>query len=1277
MRWLSLTALMAILLFGTTGSALSEPGLRVVTPAEAAAIEAAVASGDLGRLRAAAARFAPSRRLADDERLAAVAARVVRRCREAGACDTYYPLRYVHRTADPSDSRLRLWLAREYLAIDLPWYTLKLLADPEAQPLGSEQIALFQKAKAAALVMFQDSALVAAQPEAPDLTGRIAQRLWLLLGIPPEGSSGKYDDLAFGFSPRGAGGTDQEFLEDYGVSRAFWNRAHRPNATLSAIFARAARPDVERIYNLRPPEPVPGMAIPVSAAALDMMAGTGGEALSAQYQAFLSSLAAQISSTANGAVEDFPPLEGETPAARLTGGAGVWLLSSGGDPYSGSEHFALVRRGDRVLGYALGSAQVAEIRELDGRPGNEILLTSDEGSGRFLTATLFAPTPATVTTLADQIYHGQLSVIDLDGDPGLEMIVSGSSGDDFRFQDCNQCAKRRRGYILAFDPQRSRYRPVAALAGGADEAGSTSPNLFGMSGTMLAGVAEKDAGPALGRLLSSPQPADEDIGILLDHAYGLVDAGSYAAAVRLADRVAARLAPLRNVTPYQAGYLGAHIRAGFAELESGNAVAALRRLERLRVDGPKGPEDMLRSYWSLVAVTAMSLGDSTIAYEAMQKEQAIARPDQRSPGQGNLAMLYWHFGAWQAAGRQTMTALDLSAAEENWHGLALMMVNAAEAARREGDFASALDWLSRAFRLSRGFSNSSDTAFALQVAAAVALDARLPDLAMNLLDSGLLAYTPEIWRVRAPDHLLLYGRALEQKGDRAGADRAFRAATRLAETRGGLRVVEAWAEIGRSALNAGDRARAGQAYSEAFARIAAGRRSTPTDAYKIRYLENVDLVAERHFSLSAEAGGDARKLAEDLEAWKFQVFRDRYGQESVAAPKALEALRNRLKPNEAYVSYFLSPSISFATVVTRDKVSRRDLPIRAPEARRLRAGILKFMDLGDAVSAAYIRERKMPRALYDLLQAARDALVEPLDLGSGIDTLLINEDEDIAGLPWPAIPPNAAGWLDGLRWTLGFPRVESLLERYRVALLPSAYLVARPEPQAARGGRLVLAAATGRVPAATVRASLGVAGAEAAYGDLPPLPNGAAEVAAVQTGFGGPVTLLVDRAAAKHVGGNAQALTPPNLRLALAGTTAWHFVGHGVFNRIDPMGSAIFTGDSGGRGWINASEVAEWDLGGVRFVALSACETGTTQPEVGGETFGMVRALLGSGVRTTMVMGWPVDDLAASRFYKSFYAGIRHDSFVDAHRRATLELKRDFTHPFYWSMASLYGDWRS
>ena len=108
-------------------------------------------------------------------------------------------------------------------------------------------------------------------------------------------------------------------------------------------------------------------------------------------------------------------------------------------------------------------------------------------------------------------------------------------------------------------------------------------------------------------------------------------------------------------------------------------------------------------------------------------------------------------------------------------------------------------------------------------------------------------------------------------------------------------------------------------------------------------------------------------------------------------------------------------------------------------------------------------------------------------------------------------------------------------------------------------------------------------------------------------------------------------------------------------------------------GVLLAEEIAGLDLGAVRTVVLSACDTGVGRVVDGEGVLGLPRAFRQAGARTTVMSLWPIQDEATRRWMEIFDARRREGADVatavhaaqretrDAGRRAGSE------HPFYWA----------
>ena len=145
--------------------------------------------------------------------------------------------------------------------------------------------------------------------------------------------------------------------------------------------------------------------------------------------------------------------------------------------------------------------------------------------------------------------------------------------------------------------------------------------------------------------------------------------------------------------------------------------------------------------------------------------------------------------------------------------------------------------------------------------------------------------------------------------------------------------------------------------------------------------------------------------------------------------------------------------------------------------------------------------------------------------------------------------------------------------------------------------------------------------------------------------------------------------------LAQLRLTQWaHFAAHATYDPGDPLESGIELAD----GMLTARMLLNGRSPAV--VVVSACESGRQRAAAGDELWGLGRALLYAGARTTVLSLWPVDDDAAERFMGRLYdqlmsAGGATDRprLADAMRHAMLETRRHESRTARWAPFALIG----
>lgn len=135
-----------------------------------------------------------------------------------------------------------------------------------------------------------------------------------------------------------------------------------------------------------------------------------------------------------------------------------------------------------------------------------------------------------------------------------------------------------------------------------------------------------------------------------------------------------------------------------------------------------------------------------------------------------------------------------------------------------------------------------------------------------------------------------------------------------------------------------------------------------------------------------------------------------------------------------------------------------------------------------------------------------------------------------------------------------------------------------------------------------------------------------------------------------------------------------HFATHGQFNANEPLASALLlarTDEEDGRLTIG-------DLYSLRIdadlVSMSACETGLGKIANGDDVIGLTRGFLYAGARSIVASLWQIDDKATEDLMTRFYKYLTETDKREALRKAQLETREAFPHPFFWGAFQIIGN---
>jgi hypothetical protein len=458
-----------------------------------------------------------------------------------------------------------------------------------------------------------------------------------------------------------------------------------------------------------------------------------------------------------------------------------------------------------------------------------------------------------------------------------------------------------------------------------------------------------------------------------------------------------------------------------------------------------------------------------------------------------------------------------------------------------------------------------------------------------------------------------------------------------------------------------------------------------------------------------------RELGRALEALR-QITEEisrkhpRYADLKHPRPLTFKEVQGLLQPDEAVLSFFVTPQRTAVWALSREGAQLAVLPLGRKALRErirpftealpgLAAALVKYNQHPDRPQASGELQEKFASFDLDAAHALYQTLVGPVaGILAGKRLVFLAPDDLLYQMPFEALLTGPAPATGG---DLGRPnrmnqapfwvRSQCLSYLPSVSVLRSLRTLGKGHPTTQKP---LIAFAdpifdNGNGPSAPARSRQARlqslrSGAALRAGRLPRLPETADEARRAAQALGGSEEdlYLQKRASEYHL-----------KRLPLARYRALLFATHGLMAGefrlgVQPALALSFVGDPKNDGLLEMSEILGLDLK-ARLVVLSACNTGRgTAPEDKGEGFaGLTRSFMYAGAESVVVSLWSVESQSAVQLMGDFYGALRHQdkatALADAKRAMITgggslplgqELKLPLSHPFFWAPYVLVGE---
>jgi CHAT domain-containing protein/predicted negative regulator of RcsB-dependent stress response len=333
------------------------------------------------------------------------------------------------------------------------------------------------------------------------------------------------------------------------------------------------------------------------------------------------------------------------------------------------------------------------------------------------------------------------------------------------------------------------------------------------------------------------------------------------------------------------------------------------------------------------------------------------------------------------------------------------------------------------------------------------------------------------------------------------------------------------------------------------------------------------------------------------------------------SPLTLREAQKQLDPDETLVSYFTTPQMTLAFVITKNSFHAEKLPVTSS---KLSLAITTFLDF-----AGKSEDSSDLQFLYN-------SLIEPIKDKLHTTKLTVVPHGVLHDLPFAALTPDGKSYLN---------------DHYAIAYLPSVsilpYVKSRVKPYSSK----ILVLANNQEEG------------------VPQLNYAYDEARWVASLFGTQPLLGTEA-------------TPSALRAKADEASIVHLIAHFDFDPENSLSTRVLLGrDTEHEEPLDIGYITSLDLRHTNLVVLSGCQTHLGKRSRGDDVIGLSRAFMYAGSPSVIASLWSVDDNATENLMIAFYTHLKEGlSKAESLRLAQADIRRQFSHPYYWAGFVLTGD---